>query len=331
MHDVARKAGVGLATVGRVLHRNGFVAEATRLAVEAAVRDLGYVPNQVARNLKSRRTKVWGHVTMFNPNQLFAGISRAVDEAAAQAGYRVITVATHQDRTPLEAQVRDLLEQQVEGIVFTSHAEVGNELIDMVCKAGVPVVMIERTLVHEGVDRVVVQDFRGAFDAVTHLVAHGHRRIGFIGRGPEQDVEARRWEGYRRALLAGGLGADPSLVALVPQYTVADGSAALGRLLDQPKPPTAVFLTSDVLAAGALQQAYARGLRVPEWLALVGYDNTLAALLSPALTSMALPLDRVGRLAVEFLRSRSENPALAPRTAGVRPLLVDRGTGGQTA
>jgi len=175
---------------------------------------------------------------------------------------------------------------------------------------------------------VVVQDFRGAFDAVTHLVTQGHRRIGFVGRAPEQEVEGRRWEGYRRALKVAGI-VEESWTVFTPDYTAADAAEALGRLLDGPRPPSAVFLTSDVLAAGALQKAYARGLRVPDDLALVGYDDTLAALLAPALTSMALPLDRVGQLAVDFLQSRSAAPDLAPRTAGVRPVLVDRGTGGQ--
>jgi LacI family transcriptional regulator len=325
MDDVAQRAGVGLATVGRVLHNKGYVSPATRRAVEDAIRDLKYVPNLVARSLKRRESRLWGHLTVFSPNQLFAGISAGVEAAAAAAGYRLSTVTTLRDTTPLADQLRDLVEQQVEGLIVTSHVGVGAELLEPAVRAGIPVVMIERTLRLPGVDRVVVRDFRGAFDAVGSLLAAGHRRIGFVGLRPVPDVETRRWEGYCRALKVVGLGVQAELAAFADNYEADQGYAAFGRLLDGGG-PTAVFFTSDVLAAGALQWAYEHGLRVPSDVSMVGYDNTLAAFLAPALNSMGLPLAEIGQHAARLLLSRRADPGLRPRTLGVSPVMVDRGT-----
>ncbi len=324
MVDIAKAAGVSLATVGRVLHDHGYVSAENRKKIERLIKESGYVPNKIAQGLKSRQSKLIGHLVVFNPNMLFAKISLAVNTAALAKGLHVLTMTSHKGMNEDEALINELIGHRVDGVIVTSNVDISKTLIQKLVDRNIPVVMIERTLAVPRVDRIRVDDRGGATEAVRHILAQGHRRVGFIGMRQFHDVEKLRLQGYRDALGRAGITPDEACVHLMPEYSVAAGRQAMSSLLALAHPPTAVFATSDLLAGGAAQALYERGLRVPEDMSLVGYDDTLSALLAPPITSVALSLDDIGRQAIDLLQQRRQTPAAPAHTLTLKTVLIDR-------
>ena len=315
MHDVAKLAGVSLATVGRVLHKNGYVSQENREKVEAAVKALGYIPNSAAQLLKNSCSRMLGHILHFSPNLLFGQISRGVDRAAAERGYSVLSFTKYGSPGEDQRIVTEFISRRVEGVLITSLQEFDQGLLDKLLDAGIPTVRIERA--PPGADRVMVDDFQGAYQGARSLVEAGHKHIAFIGVGGDSRVERLRLLGYRKALEEGGISPSPRLERLVADYTPREGYRAMEALWRH------------TLASGALQYLYQVGARVPEDLSLLGYDNTLATLLAPSLDSVGIQAEAMGRAAVDLLLQRKQRP-LAPGEPGEEILvpaeLVTRGT-----
>lgn len=326
MHDVAKLAGVSLATVGRVLHKNGYVSQENREKVEAAVKALGYIPNSAAQLLKNSCSRMLGHILHFSPNLLFGQIGRGVDRAAAERGYSVLSFTKYGSPGEDQRIVTEFISRRVEGVLITSLQEFDQGLLDKLLDAGIPTVRIERA--PPGADRVMVDDFQGAYQGARSLVEAGHKHIAFIGVGGDSRVERLRLLGYRKALEEGGISPSPQLERLVADYTPREGYRAMEALWRHAR-PTAVFAGADTLASGALQYLYQVGARVPEDLSLLGYDNTLATLLAPPLDSVGIQAEAMGRAAVDLLLQRKQRP-LAPGEPGEEILvpaeLVTRGT-----
>lgn len=323
MVDVAKAAGVSLATVGRVLHGTGYVGTETRKKIERIIEQTGYVPNKIAQGLKSRQSKLIGHLVVFNPNMLFAKISLAVNTAAMDQGLHVLTMTSHPGLQEDEALINELIGHRVAGVIITSNTQVPKGAIQRLVDRNIPVVMIERTLSLPRVDRIRVDDLAGARAAVTHLLEHGHRRIAFVGRELAHEVEKLRLQGYRDALASAKLPSE-EYVRLSAQYSTESGRLAMASLLALPHPPTAVFATSDLLVCGILQALHEHGRRVPEDVSVVGYDDTLAAFLTPPITSIGLSLEDVGRQALDLLVRRGEAPDAPAQTIKLSTVLVDR-------
>ena len=323
MSDVARLSGVSLTTVGRVLHNNGYVSEENRKRVEEAVRRLGYIPNTAARCLKNSRSKMLGHILQFSPNMLFEQISRAVDQAATQRGYSVLSFTKYGLSGEDERIVNEFIGRRMDGVIITSIQEFDPGLIEKLERSGIPVVRMERA--PAGVDRVLVDDFGGTYEAVASIARAGHRKIAFVGLEGGPEVERLRLEGYRAALGDAGLPAFPGLEHTVPSYTPACGFEAMRALWEGPR-PTAVFAAADILACGALQYLYQAGVSVPREISLMGYDNTLATLLAPPVSSVGIHAEEMGNRAVELLLRRREDPEGAREEHCVKTELVDRGT-----
>ena len=201
MHDVAKLAGVSLATVGRVLHKNGYVSQENREKVEAAVKALGYIPNSAAQLLKNSCSRMLGHILHFSPNLLFGQISRGVDRAAAERGYSVLSFTKYGSPGEDQRIVTEFISRRVEGVLITSLQEFDQGLLDKLLDAGIPTVRIERA--PPGADRVMVDDFQGAYQGARSLVEAGHKHIAFIGVGGDSRVERLRLLGYRKALEEG--------------------------------------------------------------------------------------------------------------------------------
>ena len=267
MHDVAKLAGVSLATVGRVLHKNGYVSQENREKVEAAVKALGYIPNSAAQLLKNSCSRMLGHILHFSPNLLFGQISRGVDRAAAERGYSVLSFTKYGSPGEDQRIVTEFISRRVEGVLITSLQEFDQGLLDKLLDAGIPTVRIERA--PPGADRVMVDDFQGAYQGARSLVEAGHKHIAFIGVGGDSRVERLRLLGYRKALEEGGISPSPRLERLVADYTPQEGYRAMEALWRHAR-PTAVFAGADTLASGALQYLYQVGARVPEDLSSAG-------------------------------------------------------------
>jgi LacI family transcriptional regulator len=326
MIDIAKAANVSIATVGRVIHNNGYVAEDKRKEIEQIIRDMGYIPNKMAQGLKCSHSMLFGHMTLFSPNMLYEQISAAVDKAALEQGYHVMTLVAHYSQGEEAKQIDELIAQRAEGIIITSNYLIDKELVKKLTDNRIPVVMIERALAMPCVDRILIDDVTGVFDAVTHILRKGHRRIGFIGRYPEHDVEINRYHGYCRALNKYGIPVLPELTRLKPDYSIQSGYQAVKALMEEADPPTAIFTTSDIYACGIMQCLYEKNIRVPADISIVGYDNTLSAMLAPAISSVGLPYHDIGDWAIRLLLARMEEENAPARSVMIKTEFIDRGT-----
>jgi DNA-binding LacI/PurR family transcriptional regulator len=326
MVDIAKAAGVSLATVGRVIHNNGYVAEDKRALIEQMIKDMGYVPNKMAQALKYSQSRLIGHMTLFNQNMLYEQISSAVDAAAVKRGYNVLTLASHRNKGEEAKQIEELIGHRAEGIIITSNTNIEPELVQRLVDNKIPVVMIERALELPLVDRLLVDDFNGAYEAVTRIIQKKHRSIGFIGQMLLHEVERNRYIGYCTALKDNGLFIKPEHIILNEDYTIASGYSAIKSLMELENPPTAVFMTSDIYGCGAMQYLYENNIRVPKDLSLVGYDNTLSTMMAPPLNSVGLPYSEIGEFALDLLLTRIENPKCEGRKVSIKTEYIDRDT-----
>jgi DNA-binding LacI/PurR family transcriptional regulator len=316
LKDVARLAGVSTATVARVLHNNGYVARETRRVVEAAIGETGYQLNAVAQGLRKRRTLTLGHLLLsISANPFFAGVALGVEQEAAANGCGVLTVNTQGDPGRERFGVETLIRRRVDAMLFTTYSDEAS--IRLALNAGIPVVQVERAA-PIATQAVTVDNYRGSFAATEHFVTLGHRRIAYIGespdahaagvvRGPSRVVERERLAGYLDALQAHGVHCDPALLDLDgTYYDVPRARAATRRFLSLPgdRRPTAIFATCDLLAAAVLQEAYDAGLKIPDDLSVIGFDDTHAPYLTPPLTTVAQPKIEIGRTAVQLAIGR---------------------------
>ena len=330
MSDVAREANVSLATVVRVVHNNGYVSEKSRESVENAIKRLGYIPNRIAQGLKNKSSRLIGHVLPFSyKNPFFAQIGAALDKAVNNAGYHVLTVISQSDADREAILVDDLVGHMADGIVFTSDTTVKPEMLEWLVKREIPTVMIERSGNTPGIDRVLADNAAGSYAAASYIIGKGHKRIGFIGvkstSNTEYDsVENDRFIGYRKALADNGIAVDEKLVRFVGDYTGECGYDAAKGLLSEDFPPTALLMASDLFASGALQYFYEAGIRVPDDISIVGYDNTLSAQLSPPVTSVAYPMNEIGEAAMQMIIERSTGGRRFSKTVTMSPFLIDR-------
>jgi DNA-binding LacI/PurR family transcriptional regulator len=308
LEQVAALAGVSRATVSRVVNGSPGVSPVVRAEVERAVAKLGYVPNRAARSLVTRRADSVALVVS-EPHArvvsepFFAGMVRGVSAALAETGVQLLLlIAQDLDRGRLE---RYVVGGHVDGVLLASlHGD--DPLPAILERAGVPAVLIGRPAGRGGPGSYVDADNRGgARAAVAHLAERGRRRIATITGPLDMGVGLDRLDGYRDGLAAAGLAADPGLV-VAGDFTEEAGAAATARLLARPGPPVdAIFAASDLMAAGALRALRAAGRRVPEDVAVVGFeDSAVARYAQPPLTTVCQPIEEMGRQATRLLLAK---------------------------
>jgi DNA-binding LacI/PurR family transcriptional regulator len=341
MIEVARLAGVSTATVGRVVHQRGYVSEAARQRVEQAIQQTGFRLNLVAQSLRCQRSKTIGHlINSLIPNPFFAGVEAGVEEAASEKGYNVLIWNFMADPQRERAGVEAFIRRQIDAIIFTTPFDIHN--VQLAQQAGIEIVQVERPTSLPS-HCVLVDNYVGAVAAMRHLIDLGHRRIGFIGNTcPDElsgqkinnNVDRQRYQGYLDELAFHGIQPEAAWSCLnANPYSLVDGERAALSLLQMQPAVTAILSSCDILAAGALQAIYRLGLRVPDDISLIGFDNTYAPFLTPPLTTVAVPLIEVGkaaaRLAIRALET--ETGADAPssfqqETVSTR-LVVRQSTG----
>jgi DNA-binding LacI/PurR family transcriptional regulator len=308
LEQVAALAGVSRATVSRVVNGSPKVSPAVRAQVERAVAKLGYVPNRAARSLVTRRADSVALVvsephTRFFSEPFFAGVVRGVGAALAETGVQLLLLIAHDvgDRGRLE---RDVVGGRVDGVLLASlHGD--DPLPGTLERAGVPAVLVGRPAGAGPASYVDADNRGGAGKAVDHLARRGRRRIATITGPQDMGVGQDRLDGYRDGLAAAGLAAADDLVE-AGDFTEEAGAAAMGRLLRRPGPPVdAVFAASDLMAAGALRALRAAGRRVPEDVAVVGFeDSAVARYAQPPLTTVRQPIEEMGRQATRLLLAK---------------------------
>lgn len=330
IRDVARVAGVSKSTVSRVLNADPNVAEETRCAVFAAIKEIGYTRNALARGLNTQKTGTIGLIISDITNPFHAEVARGVEDLASDFDSNVILCNTD-GRPKKEAAYIDLLvEKRVDGIIFTS-VKAGESDMSNLRSKRIPFVFAGRTLPDVEADSVVVDNVLGGFQAATHLVRLGHQRIAYLAGPSHVSASMDRYEGYCQALRRAGMEQDPQLV-VEGDFKQEGGYRAMSALLDRTLGVTAVFAANDYMAMGALEAIYERGLRVPEDIAVVGFDDIpFARLHLVQLTTVAQPKYDIGAIAARMLFERIEGKAgdEQPRRVVLPPRLVVRRTCGE--
>ena len=332
LQEVARAAGVSPSTVSRTLSRPDLVNGETRERVEAAVRELGYRPSRVARRLRVARgySELIGLVIPDLQNPFFADVARGVEDVAARHGYTVLIGNSDEDVEKEARYLNAMMAEAVDGIILPPSCEGRSAAVDL-ARAGVPLVCVDRRLDKARADTVVVDNVRGAADATEHLIALGHRRIGYLEGKQGVSTTRERLEGYLAALVAQGIESDPGLL-VAGDSRPESGRRLAAKLLERPDRPTALLVGNGMMTLGAVEAIHAQGLRIPDEVAVVGYDDMPWALaLTPALTVVRQPGYELGLRAMELLRQRIHEPERSFTTVMLQPELVVRGSTGARA
>ncbi len=326
--EVAEKAGVSPATVSRAVGQYGYVSEKTRRKILAAIRELGYKPNAIARSMVTRSTQTVGLVITDITNPFFATLARGVEEVTWQNGYTLILANTDENLQREQAVVRTLQEKRVDGlIVVPASSNPAPHLEDMLVE-GTPLVLVDRNVRDCAVDVVMVDNESGAYQAVSHLVAQGYRRIAMIVDNLDISTNAERLAGYRKSLRDGGVEVDEDLIQSC-QYTRQSAYALVSRLLQAPQPPTALFTANNFMTIGAISAIQEAGLTIPGDIALVGFDDVnWTELNNPRLTMVAQPVLDLGRVAAQRLLARMKGDKSSPQEIRLKTRFSLRQSGG---
>ena len=324
--DVAALAGVSLGTVSNVLNRPERVSAATRERVERAMADLDFVRNEGARQLRAGTSRTLAYVMLDATNPFFTDVAKGIELAAEEADLSLF-LCNSDGRSAREATHLALLQQQrVQGILITP-VDPESALLTELAAHGTPLVIVDRTRRKETFCSVAVDDILGGRIAVEHLVDRGHTRVAFVG-GPTSIGQVQdRYDGARAAWDEAGLPDSDLVLVTCSALTVAEGRSAGERLagLPQRRRPTAAFCANDMTALGLLQQSIVSGRRVPEDLAIVGYDDIeFAAAAAVPLTSVRQPRQELGRTAAALVVDEATNPLHTHQQVTFTPELVAR-------
>lgn len=307
IYDVAREAGVSMATVSRVVNGNPKVKPQTRKKVLATIERLGYRPNAVARGLASKKTTTVGVIIPDISNTVYSEIARGIEDIANMYHYHIILSNSDQKAERELGLINAMLEKQVDGLVFLG-GEVTDEHVRMLQSAPVPVVLSATQDKNHLLPSVNIDHTEAAADAVRFLIDSGHQRIAMIS-GPLYDPlrGAARYQGYRKGLEEAHISFDESLVR-VGNYRYESGIEAAKHFLTLESRPTAIFAASDEMAIGAMHYLLDSGVRVPEEIAVVGYEDIrFAQMVRPMLTSVTLPMYDIGAVSMRLLTKLIHN------------------------
>ncbi|MGJ6981676.1 LacI family DNA-binding transcriptional regulator [Aestuariimicrobium soli] len=307
LRDVAELAGVSVKTVSNVVNDHPHIRDTTRARVEAAIAELGYRPNLSARQLKNGRSGFLALVVPEIESPYFADLGAKFSAAASERGYFTLFETTHGSRNSEETILRGLPRLAVDGIVFSPLVVDAATIEERATQT--PMALLGERAVPAGVPLVSVDSVPASHAMTEHLIGLGRRRIAAIGReviAPDgQATSSVRLQGYRQALAEAGLPYDDALVVGVREYSRGDGYAAMRTLLDLPEPPDAVYCFNDLMAIGAIRACHDAGLRVPDDVAVAGFDNiTEGRYSTPRLTTIAPDLDALVAAVLDELIGR---------------------------
>lgn len=313
IHDVAEDAGVSPTTVSRYLNRRIDLPATTAGRIDAAILKLGYRPNLLAKRLSTGKSQAVGLVTPEIREPFFAEIASAFEDEADRHGYTVFISSTRSDRKREIASLDRLDDRHVDGLLLmTNRADDGTlaRLID----GRRDVVILDEDIPGVSVPRIFVDNEQGAFAAARHLIESGHRRIAYIGGPADLTTVTERRAGFVAAMRSAGLLVDPELVAM-GSFAAEASRLATHRFLGLPRPPTAIFASSDYIAIGAFTALREAGRAIPDDISLVGFDDMpIGALLTPPLTAVRQPVETLGRLGFQTLFALLNGEPAAPLT-----------------
>lgn len=301
IYDVAREAGVSMATVSRVVNGNPNVKPTTRKRVMEAIDQLGYRPNAVARGLASKRTTTVGVIIPDISSIFFSELARGIEDIATMYKYNIILSNSDQNKEKEIHLINTMLEKQVDGIVFMG-GEITKEHEETFKKSPVPVVLSATIDDKKEFPSVNIDYHQAAFDAVNAIIHQGHKRIGMLTGTLEDPINGyQKYSGYKRALQEADLDLDDDLI-VIGDYTYRSGLEAMEQFLALQNRPSALFASTDEMALGLIHGAQDAGLKIPEDFEIIGFDNTrLATMVRPTLTTVVQPMYDIGAVSMRLL------------------------------
>ncbi len=303
IHDVAKHAGVGSITVSRVINNSGYLSKETRARVEQAIAELGYVPNTLARSLRSKRTNTLALVLTDITNPFFTTLARGVEDAASKAGYTLIFCNSDESAMKESTYVNILLQKQVDGFLLVP-AQSKTTTIELIHSRAVPVVVIDRAVPGIAVDVVRCDSEEGAFGLTRLLLELGHRHIACLCGPKGVSTADDRAAGFLRALRSAGIAPGRDCI-LRGELSQEGGYLMAQQALRMAHKPSALLAANNFITIGAMKAAQEAGERVPEDIALVGFDDLPAAMVTfPFFTVAIQPAYEMGRKATEILLQR---------------------------
>ncbi|ABO68060.1 MULTISPECIES: catabolite control protein A [Geobacillus] len=300
IYDVAREANVSMATVSRVVNGNPNVKPSTRKKVLEAIERLGYRPNAVARGLASKKTTTVGVIIPDISSIFFAELARGIEDIATMYKYNIILSNSDQNKDKELHLLNTMLAKQVDGILFMG-GTITEEHVAEFQKSSVPIVLAATIEPNETIPSVNIDYEQAAFEAVTYLLERGNRRVAYVTGPTDDPINQRKLAGYRRALEEHGVPYDEELV-VEGDNSYDSGLEAYEKIAELAERPTAVFAGTDEMALGIIHSAQDQGVRVPDELEVVGFDNTrLATMVRPRLTTVVQPMYDIGAVAMRLL------------------------------
>jgi LacI family transcriptional regulator len=318
--DIAREAGTSPSTASRALSGRGYVSPDARGRLVEIAERLGYVPNASARTLKHRTSRVVGVVVSDLSNQFYAALAAGAEQALREANYQMLLLGDNSETDEELAAARTFLAMRAPGVIMTPVSRASAELL---VSQGTAVVEVDRQLAKSTCDAVVIDNERGAQDAVEHLIGLGHTRIALLVASTNLTTDAGRLQGYRLAHAAAGLPVDRKLVVKIA-FHAADAARRIDEMIAT-QAPTAIFAANNVLAEQAWHVLRSRNLEIPRSVSLVAFDDVpWMGMVDPGITAVAQPTFEMGRRAALLLLRRLDDPTCGRTVECLEPSLVVR-------
>ncbi len=321
--DVARRSGVSVSTVSRVLNNQPYVAEDLKQRVLEAIEELGYEPSRVAQRLRMPKSRLIGVVFSDIVNPFYIDVLRGIEHVVSQEGMSVMISNANADPKREEGIIRLMQLERAAGIIIAPTQE-DSPAVAKIKETGLPITVIDRQMSNVQVDTVLVDNFNGSLSAIQYLIALGHTRVGVISGPLHLTTGRERYAGYLQAMSDAGIKVDSSLTRF-GDYRQSSGYALAQDLMTSTNPPTALFVANNQMTIGALNAIHQMGRKIPDDVAVIGFDDlSWAVSLNPPLSTIAQPTFEIGVNAAELLLARLRNGDRPPRTVILKTQLVVR-------
>lgn len=322
---IAKKTGYSISTISRVLNNKAKLSRISKETVDLIrleAEKCGYSPNLVAKNLRTNQSRIIGLVVPYLSNPYFSEMANVIIAEAKRVGYTTIVIDTMENEEMQNSAVAMLLSRQVEGIIIVP---CGNnpKLLEQTSECGLPIVLVDRYYEQSGLPYVVTNNYQGGKMAATLLIRNGHRRLACI-QGPSNTMpNKKRIEGYLSVLKSEGLADDAVIVG--NEFSIQNGYMETKLLLNDANPPTAIFALSNTIGLGVLKAIKEAGLRIPEDISLISFDNNIYLdFMEPSITRIGQRIDEMGKLSVKLLHDSISNKKIVSSQIELSPELIMR-------
>ena len=320
-----RLAGVSTSTVSHVINKTRFVSEEISERVNNAAQELNYyAPSALARSLKVNRTKTIGMLVTTSTNPFFGEVVKGVERSCYHKGYSLILCNTEGDNERMRDSINTLLQKRVDGLILMCSSLEGERIDVFERYSDIPVVVMDWGPMLFTSDKIQDNSLRGGYLAAKYLIDCGHKEIGCI-TGPLIKHQAQmRYEGYKRAMIEAELDFNANWI-VESDFECEGGYQALKKMVQRGPLPSSIFVSNDMMAMGVINAANELGIKIPDDLSIIGYDDIhIAKFMSPSLTTIHQPKYRLGQAAVETLLTKLENYSKEPNVVQLEPTLVER-------